>query len=177
MLKPLTLTLAMITAPSFVAAQSVEQQIVSQLAAQGFTRIEISRTLLGRTKLKAYSPNLERELVFNPATGEILRDYWEERDDRDDTGVTVQVADPTRGASSGARSSARDDDDDGGRDSKKGRSGSSGSGKDDDRDDDDDDDDDRDDDDDDDDDDEDDDDDDDDDDDKPSNKGKGKKDD
>lgn len=67
--------------PGFAAAQSVQDQIVSQLTAQGFTRIEVSRTLLGRVKIEARSPRLERELVFNPVTGEILRDYWEDRDD------------------------------------------------------------------------------------------------
>ena len=67
--------------PGLASAQSVQEQIVSQLTAQGFTRIEISRTLLGRVKIEARSPSLDRELVFNPATGEILRDYWQNRSD------------------------------------------------------------------------------------------------
>jgi hypothetical protein len=62
--------------PAFAAAQTVQDSIISQLQNQGFTQIEVSRTLLGRVILKATSSQLERELVFNPTTGEILRDYW-----------------------------------------------------------------------------------------------------
>lgn len=66
--------------PTVAMAQSVQDQIISQLQAQGFTHIEVTRTLLGRVRLVATSDSLERELVFNPATGQILRDFWEERD-------------------------------------------------------------------------------------------------
>jgi hypothetical protein len=62
--------------PAFAAAQTVQDSIISQLQNQGFTQIEVSRTLLGRVILHATSSQLERELVFNPTTGEILRDYW-----------------------------------------------------------------------------------------------------
>ena len=58
-------------------AQTVEEQIVAQLNAQGFDEIEVSRTLFGRIKMIAYSDTHRRELVFHPSTGEILRDYWE----------------------------------------------------------------------------------------------------
>lgn len=68
------------------SAQSVQDQIVEQLQDQGFNRITVQRTLLGRTRIEAFSDTLERELVFNPNTGEILRDYWEPLDDDDDDG-------------------------------------------------------------------------------------------
>ena len=144
--------------PGLAAAQSVQDQIVSQLTAQGFTRIEISRTLLGRVKIEARSARLERELVFNPVTGEILRDYWEDRDDGgsatprvlipragdedDDRGTvtTSSAAGPSGGASNSgsgstgsSRDDDRDDDDRSGRDSDDDRSDSDDDRADDDR--------------------------------------------
>ena len=107
-------------------AQSVEDQIVSQLRAQGFEKIEVSRSLLGRTVLRATSDQFDREMVFNPATGEILRDLVTRRLSSDDRPAVI-VPD-VRG---------RDDEDDReDRSSSSSRRGSgSGSGSDDDRDD------------------------------------------
>ncbi len=56
---------------------SVSDSIVAQLKAQGFGNIHISRTFLGRTRITAESQKLRREIIVNPRTGEILRDYWE----------------------------------------------------------------------------------------------------
>jgi hypothetical protein len=41
---------------------------------------------LGRIRVIAYRDDLRRELVFNPQTGEILRDYWRTIEDGDDDG-------------------------------------------------------------------------------------------
>ncbi len=60
-------------------AETVEESVVRQLRAQGFTEFEVERTLLGRLKIEAKNATLEREIVINPTTGEILRDYWEYR--------------------------------------------------------------------------------------------------
>lgn len=68
------LAAGLLGSPAFSAA--TQDRIVEELAAQGFTRIEIGRTLLGRTRVLAYSPDYRREIVFNPATGVILRDFW-----------------------------------------------------------------------------------------------------
>lgn len=57
-------------------ASQVQDAIVNQLKAQGFTNIHIGRTLLGRVRIDATSDKQSREIVFNPRTGEILRDYW-----------------------------------------------------------------------------------------------------
>ncbi|SHF63819.1 hypothetical protein SAMN05444339_10994 [Loktanella atrilutea] len=103
--------------PSLAAAETVQESILSQLRDQGFTRIEVSRTLLGRTRLEATSDRLEREMVFNPQTGEILRDYWQERND--DGRAAPQIMDPQGGRED---RSGRGSDDSGGR-------GGSGSGK------------------------------------------------
>ncbi len=115
---------AICTLPMAAAAQSVQDSIIAQLQAQGFDRIEVSRTLLGRVVLNATSNRLERELVFNPVTGEILRDYWEERGDENDwvsprvlvPNVGNRSSDDRRTTASGnndrSERSARDDDDD-----------------------------------------------------------------
>lgn len=66
------------------AAQTIEEQVVRQLRAQGFTEISIERTLLGRIRIEAESVTHEREIVINPSTGAILRDYWEARDNDGD---------------------------------------------------------------------------------------------
>jgi len=55
--------------------------LLRQLRAQGFTQIETERTWLGRIKIEAESPTAEREIIYNPRTGEILRDYWESEDE------------------------------------------------------------------------------------------------
>ena len=57
-------------------AQTIQDQVVSQLKAQGYDSIRVSRTLLGRTRIIADSDESRREIVVNPRTGEILRDFW-----------------------------------------------------------------------------------------------------
>ena len=106
----LLLLLLMLAVPAGASAQSVQDQIIDQLAGQGFTRIEVSRTLLGRVRLRALSATLDRELIFNPATGEILRDSWQQR--RSDRAVVPRLSDPDDGRSGGqgtTRSSGSDD--------------------------------------------------------------------
>ena len=120
-----------LTIPGLAAAQSVQDQIVSQLTAQGFTRIEVSRTLLGRVKIEARSPSLERELVFNPVTGEILRDYWQDRDDGESATPRVLIpraGDDDDGRGTVASSSGSSSNSGNGGSGGSGGSGSSGSG-------------------------------------------------
>lgn len=72
--------------PALAQGASVIDQVVVQLKAQGYTKISMGRTLLGRTRIVAVNDTMRREIIVNPATGEILRDYWEieeEDDDRD----------------------------------------------------------------------------------------------
>lgn len=84
MLKKIILCIALAGAPQFAAAQSVQDQIVTQLRAQGFSEIAINRTWLGRIRVVALRDDLRRELVFNPQTGEILRDFWRTLDGDDE---------------------------------------------------------------------------------------------
>lgn len=67
------LALAALATPAL--ADRIGEKIAAQLRAQGFTQIEISRTLLGRGRIVAKSPTASREIVFNPRTGLIMRDY------------------------------------------------------------------------------------------------------
>jgi len=91
MLKRLILIGLLNASPLPALAQSVQDQIISQLTDQGFGNFEISRTLLGRVRILTKSNTLSREMVFNPVTGEILRDYWYRISGGD---VTPQIMDP-----------------------------------------------------------------------------------
>ena len=51
--------------------------IVGELDRRGYTRISVSRTFLGRARIVASGPHGRREIILNPATGEILRDLRE----------------------------------------------------------------------------------------------------
>jgi hypothetical protein len=57
------------------AAQSVTDRMVAALREQGYRILEMHDTWLGRVRVIAESDTIRRELVFNPGTGEILRDY------------------------------------------------------------------------------------------------------
>jgi hypothetical protein len=65
-------------------AQTAADRIVAQLRAQGFENIVVNSTLLGRVQILAWEDDTRREIVINPATGAILRDYWTEIDDDED---------------------------------------------------------------------------------------------
>ena len=69
---------ALVAAPGPVSAQDRDfaERIVRALRQQGYTEIEVGRTFLGRGRIVAEGPPGEREIVFNPRTGEILRDVW-----------------------------------------------------------------------------------------------------
>lgn len=79
----LTFCLGCTLAMPATAAPTIEE-IISQLQAQGYSDVSVSRTWLGRIRIEAESGTHEREIVFNQRTGEILRDYWEELEDEED---------------------------------------------------------------------------------------------
>lgn len=73
-----TLLLAVTIFAGFTQASfagSVEQQVIRSLQAQGYQVLEQSYTFLGRLRIVAQNGSLQREIVVNPGTGEILRDY------------------------------------------------------------------------------------------------------
>lgn len=81
---------AAVLTPGGAAAQDdAERRIRRQLRAQGFRIVERSRTLLGRVRIVARGDGTWREIILDPRTGVILRDYTRPlgqrgRDDDDD---------------------------------------------------------------------------------------------
>lgn len=127
MLKHLALAALLASlALSPVAAGPVEDSIVRQLRSQGFSEVEVRRTLLGRARIVAQSDTLYREIVVNPVTGEILRDFWRALEEGE--GRTT-IFDPTRNAPSGREDD--EDDDDGSEDGGDGDDGGDDGGDDD----------------------------------------------
>lgn len=72
--RSIVIILCLATAPTAAPASS-HDALIQVLAAEGYTRIEISRTWLGRTRISATGPGRTREIVLNRRTGEILRDF------------------------------------------------------------------------------------------------------
>jgi hypothetical protein len=105
MFKQISLVVMLAFTPIFAAAQTVQEQIIAQLTDQGFANFEISRTFLGRVRVVTQSDRLQRELVFNPKTGEMLRDYWEPLEGSD-TAPQIQLADPNGSSSDNEAASA-----------------------------------------------------------------------
>ncbi len=58
-----------------VFADNITDEIIANLKAQGYHVVQQDRTWLGRMWILARSDTMQREVVFNPGTGEVLRDY------------------------------------------------------------------------------------------------------
>ena len=84
-----------------VWAQSGVDDIVQHLRAQGYTQITRQRTLLGRIRVTATGGGREREIVLNPSTGAVLRDYTR---DNADPGGAVQPRRSQGGGQGASRS-------------------------------------------------------------------------
>jgi hypothetical protein len=56
-------------------ADAIEDQVTLALEEQGYEILSVDRTWLGRLRIIAESDDLRREIVMNPTTGEVLRDY------------------------------------------------------------------------------------------------------
>lgn len=74
-MKKFLLSMALIAVAAPVFGEELDDALTRQLKAQGYVRIETSYTLLGRLRIDAQKGNARREIVVNPTTGEILRDY------------------------------------------------------------------------------------------------------
>lgn len=100
-------------------ARSVTERVARDLSRQGFTSIEISRTLLGRDRVVATGPDGRREVIVNPRTGEILRDLWTPSDSASGgSGLITTPEDEDDGSGRGrGRGRGRGGDDSGGDDS------------------------------------------------------------
>ena len=86
--------------------------IVSQLGEQGYRRITVSRTLLGRVRILATAPGRRREIILNPRTGELLRDYMQSSDDDDARDLIGDGSGRGRGRGGDDDGDDRDDSDD-----------------------------------------------------------------
>jgi hypothetical protein len=111
----ISLSLTLAAGQALAQTQSLTASIESQLRQQGFSTIVVSTTWLGRTRIDATSPSQKREIVINPRTGEILRDYWHPVSGA--TGATEDILD-SRTNGNGSKGSATSD----------GTSGGSGAG-------------------------------------------------
>jgi hypothetical protein len=111
----------LLAAPAF--ASDLVDTVLADLKAQGYANFQINKTWLGRTQIRATSPKMRREIVINPGTGEILRDYWETLDTGKSGNPSGNVLDDNKPSTTSSKPG--DDDDD---DSSSGKSGSGGSG-------------------------------------------------
>jgi hypothetical protein len=133
--------MAIVASPVTEAFADFSDDIVAALRKQGYETIEVSRTLLGRTRILATAPWGRRELILNPRTGEILRDILTDAEGNvvpvggvDTSGVS---GDDHSGPGGGGGDNDEDKDDDGGDsgsddDESDGHSGHGGGGDDDD---------------------------------------------
>ena len=80
-MKPLVLStlllagLALSVQSNPVQANPVQDRLVAGLRAQGYVILEDGFTFLGRLRIVAENDRMHREIVVNPGTGEVLRDY------------------------------------------------------------------------------------------------------
>lgn len=129
----LALALALSVAGA-AAAEQVSDAIARQLRQQGYTEITVTRTFLGRERIVATSPTREREIIVNPRTREILRDYTEARDGAGNDGTRrglldlFGTADTAGAGASGSGDGGSSDGDSGDGDSGDGDSGDGGDG-------------------------------------------------
>lgn len=101
----LTLALVFSAMACAASAETLVDQVTEQLASQGYSEITVSKTWLGRIRIEASGGTASREIIINPRTGEILRDYWE-----DEEGEGPGLLATRRGGTSGAEDEAGEDD-------------------------------------------------------------------
>ena len=108
-------------------AAGYQDDVVAQLRNQGFSRIEVTTTWLGRSRITAQKGKVSREIVLNPRTGEILRDLVQSGDSKVSPRIGESGGGEHSSSSGGGDDGARDATDDHGGSGNSG-SGSSGSG-------------------------------------------------
>jgi hypothetical protein len=113
-------------------AKSFTDSVLDQLRNQGFDRISVKRTLLGRTQIIAQGKGGHREIILNPRTGEILRDLWiSGTDGSDQNDRLIKDQDDGKGRGRGrGEDDSRDSGDSGDDSGNSGKGGDSGGGDD-----------------------------------------------
>ena len=125
---------AAVLAASPALADSYSDAIVRQLSRQGFAKISIERTLLGRVRILATGSEGRREIIVNPRTGEILRDLWTANSNNRSGGsrqsglIDDDGRQRTDNSGSGSRDDRNDDKNDDRDDDKDEKDDNSGSG-------------------------------------------------
>lgn len=74
-MKRILVAVALLVFGAKADADTISDQVVKNLRAQGFEVVQMDRTWLGRMWILARNDTTQRDVVFNPATGEVLRDY------------------------------------------------------------------------------------------------------
>lgn len=87
----LAVLLAVLSTPA-TAQANPSDEIVQALLSRGYRIILQERTWLGRERVVAETSTRRRELVFNPETGEIMRDFVVSIDDSDNDGPATTGA-------------------------------------------------------------------------------------
>ena len=100
-----------------VQAQDLVGGITDQLRGLGFEQIDVKQTLLGRTRIVARSAEGQREIILNPNTGEILRDFWQAAPGQSATNRLVDSRNSGGSDRSGSTDSGRSGSGDGSDDS------------------------------------------------------------
>lgn len=77
MLRTLALTLALFVAalPATAQTDGLRDRIVQELIEDGYREITVNRTFLRRLRFVGENERSRREIIVNPVTGVILRDY------------------------------------------------------------------------------------------------------
>ena len=102
MMTRIVLIVALLIAQSGAAmARTVEERLIAGLKDQGYTILEDGYTFLGRLRIVAENDTFHREIVVNPGTGEVLRDYAVMLDDLPKAQVAQSGQSNTSGGGSG----------------------------------------------------------------------------
>lgn len=105
-------TTASATFGSPVQANSLSERVERSLKRDGWRDIDITRTLLGRTRVTARKGDARREIILNTRSGEVLRDVLV-RDQGGVSSVFDDDDDKGRGRGRGGDDDDDRDDDDG----------------------------------------------------------------
>lgn len=91
-----------------VFAKTVADEVEADLVRKGYTITSSQRTFLGRIKINAAKGRKRREVVVDPASGEVLRDY-SDISGEENSGTSSAAS---AGASGNTAGDDEDDDDD-----------------------------------------------------------------
>ncbi|MFV0303381.1 MAG: hypothetical protein ACK5IP_21360 [Paracoccus sp. (in: a-proteobacteria)] len=96
--KALSLVVSLALPPAPASANpDVAAQVSQQLSSQGYGRIEVRRTLLGKVVVIAHGHGHQREIVIDPRNGALLRDLIRQEDGQQNGVSIARVGEPDDG--------------------------------------------------------------------------------